>query len=194
MKRAVSFMAIFILTFSIGIALGWNHYSPEPTFAERSNLPDSDYAQSKTEVNGLKGFDENPQQTTRVSISQHEAYNDVLSFLRGLVKHKAKTKKNTFHIAPVESSGFNEYTQAYWIEDKSIVFIPLSTLAVSADEMEDYVADEIYEKYRRDLRTDVVPTDAEVVSRYFISKAEADQIITDCLQSGEKVVINKKRK
>jgi hypothetical protein len=158
-------------------------------------MPDSGRAGSNPEVIMAKASGE--QNQTRIPISQHKAYSHVVFLINGRVKYRAKTKSNTFLIAPVESSGPNKSdaaTHAYWQEDKSVIFLDLRPPLLSADELKDYVVDEIYEKYRRDLRADVVPTEAEVVSRYFISKAEANLIVTDCLKHGEKVLINKVRK
>lgn len=127
----------------------------------------------------------------RISIKEHKAYKYVFALLEGMTKYKGKTRNNTFYIAPVEGDSKDSWsgnTYIYWEENESITFVDLVNVPMTG-KFKDYVIEEIYEKDRHDLRADVVETEEEVISRYYISKARAKSVAEDCKKNGEKITV-----
>ena len=128
-----------------------------------------------------------------IPINQSEEYPDVLHILRQLASAKGKKRKNSFYVAKVKSESvtylderiprLHQYTYVYWKEDRSLIRLDFAL---------DPNIDDLYERFRVNLKTDVVPTGKyENLGCCLVEQNWVDGVLKDCLSEGYRIIISK---
>jgi hypothetical protein len=119
--------------------------------------------------------------------SIHPYLAGIQEFLQGYVDAESTNQLDFFFVSPVRKERGEAYAYAYWMTGNSIIILDLPI-----GKMQDYFW--YWYKARVDLTTDVVATSEDIGgSTYLVDARWAQDIIHDSLQSGVKVVIQKKK-
>lgn len=127
------------------------------------------------------------QNSRSTPVRSHPNFSGIVATLKELVAREGKARRNTFFIADVRQEDGQDYSYAYWKQDKSIIILHLPLEEESAS------YEWLYRKARVDLETDVVPTQEDVGgSSFLVDRAWVNKILKECA-SGFKLSVVKPR-
>ena len=130
-----------------------------------------------------------PPRSSYYPFESESDYRGKVHVLRGLMRRYGRTRVNRIYVVKADSGNGSIFLYGYWPEGHSIWLVGnLDPWFENGRELTDYGWLEY--KMRTNLRTDVVPTEADIGgSSYLVDRPWTRRIIKACLTRGRKLVI-----
>lgn len=121
------------------------------------------------------------------SVRKHPDYAQLTKALQTLVDEKGKSRSNTFFVSKiVETDSGSNHAWIYWPQANAIILMEPSR-------GHDAKYDLLWSRRFLDLKTDVVPNEAEIKgSSFLLAKDEAMKIVASC-KNGDRFTVVKRQ-